>query len=66
MPRRIWRLARRVARMSTTQAENIVTGVDFVSVPTRDLGRAVGFYGETLGLRRSAHHPDRHFAEPGR
>jgi catechol 2,3-dioxygenase-like lactoylglutathione lyase family enzyme len=28
----------------------IVTGVDFVSVPTQDLERAVAFYGETLGL----------------
>jgi predicted enzyme related to lactoylglutathione lyase len=26
---------------------------DFVSVPTRDLGRAARFYGETLGLERS-------------
>lgn len=47
----------------STQAETIVTGVDFVSVPTRDLDRAVAFYGETLGLRRSVHRPERHFAE---
>jgi predicted enzyme related to lactoylglutathione lyase len=31
----------------------IVTGVDFVSVPTQDLDRAVAFYGETLGLECS-------------
>ena len=31
----------------------IVTGVDFVSVPTTDLDRAVAFYGETLGLKRN-------------
>ena len=49
--------------MSTTPTETIVTGVDFVTVPTRDLARAIDFYGETLGLRRSAHRPDRHFAE---
>ena len=49
--------------MSAPSAETIVTGVDFVSVPTRDLARAVDFYGETLGLRRSVHRPDRHFAE---
>ena len=49
--------------MSTTQAETIVTGVDFVSVPTRDLDRAVAFYGETLGLRRSMYQPERNFAE---
>jgi predicted enzyme related to lactoylglutathione lyase len=41
----------------------IVTGVDFVSVPTRDLDRAVEFYGTTLGLPRSAYRPDRNFAE---
>lgn len=48
--------------MSTAPAETIVTGVDFVSVPTRDLARAVSFYGETLGLHRSVHRPDRNFA----
>jgi predicted enzyme related to lactoylglutathione lyase len=30
-----------------------VERADFVSVPTRDLGRAAEFYGETLGLERS-------------
>src|SRR3712207_2663768 len=41
----------------------LVTGVDFVSIPTRDLERAVEFYGTTLGLRRSMYRPDRNFAE---
>jgi predicted enzyme related to lactoylglutathione lyase len=41
----------------------IVTGVDFVSVPTQDLDRAVAFYGETLELPRSAYRPDNGFAE---
>ena len=41
----------------------IVTGVDFVSVPTRDLERAAAFYGDTLGLERSVYRPDRNFAE---
>src|SRR4051794_22479102 len=41
----------------------IVTGVDFVSVPTQDLERAAAFYGETLGLPRSVYRPDRNFAE---
>lgn len=50
-------------RMSTAHAATVVTGVDFVSVPTRDLERAVAFYGETLGLRRSAYRPERNFAE---
>jgi len=49
--------------MSTTEAPTIVTGVDFVSVPTQDLARAVEFYGTTLGLRRSVHMPERNFAE---
>ena len=40
-----------------------VRGVDFVSVPTQDLERAVRFYGETLGLPRSVYRPDRNFAE---
>jgi len=40
-----------------------VTGVDFVSMPTRDLDRACAFYGETLGLPRSVYHPERNFAE---
>jgi predicted enzyme related to lactoylglutathione lyase len=47
--------------MST--APSVVTGVDFVSVATRDLDRSVAFYGETLGLACSAHRPDRNFAE---
>jgi predicted enzyme related to lactoylglutathione lyase len=49
--------------MSTAPAATLVTGVDFVSVPTRDLERAVAFYGETLGLRRSVYRPERNFAE---
>jgi predicted enzyme related to lactoylglutathione lyase len=38
--------------MSTSAS--IVTGVDFVSVPTRDLGAAMDFYGGVLGLPRSS------------
>jgi predicted enzyme related to lactoylglutathione lyase len=49
--------------MSTDQTAAIVTGVDFVSVPTQDLERAVAFYGETLGMRRSMYKPERNFAE---
>jgi predicted enzyme related to lactoylglutathione lyase len=41
----------------------LVTGVDFVSVPTRDLEAAVAFYGTTLGLPRSVYVPERHYAE---
>ena len=49
--------------MSATEAPTIVTGVDFVSVPTQDLERAVAFYGSTLGLPRSVYRPERNFAE---
>jgi catechol 2,3-dioxygenase-like lactoylglutathione lyase family enzyme len=33
---------------------SIVTGVDFVSIPTSDFDRALDFYGEVLGLERSS------------
>jgi predicted enzyme related to lactoylglutathione lyase len=49
--------------MSATETPAIVTGVDFVSIPTQDLARAVEFYGTTLGLHRSVHMPERNFAE---
>jgi catechol 2,3-dioxygenase-like lactoylglutathione lyase family enzyme len=32
---------------------DLVTGVDFITVPTRDFEKADEFYGEVLGLRRS-------------
>ncbi len=32
----------------------LVTGVDFVTLPTQDFDRAVEFYGTTLGLPNSA------------
>ena len=41
----------------------LVSGVDFVSVPTRNLEASVAFFGETLGLPRSVYMPDRGFAE---
>jgi len=41
----------------------MISGVDFVGIPTRDLETAVAFYGDTLGLERSAYRPDRHHAE---
>jgi predicted enzyme related to lactoylglutathione lyase len=47
----------------TTAASSVVTGVDFVSIPTQDLERAVAFYGETLGLPCSVHRPENNFAE---
>jgi predicted enzyme related to lactoylglutathione lyase len=41
----------------------MISAVDFVGIPTRDLERAVTFYGETLGLHRSVYMPERNFAE---
>jgi predicted enzyme related to lactoylglutathione lyase len=38
--------------MSTSTA--MITGVDFVSVPTRDITAAIDFYGNVLGLERSS------------
>ena len=49
--------------MSTSEASTVVTGVDFVSVPTQDLERAVAFYGGKLGLERSMYKPQHNFAE---
>ena len=49
--------------MTSTRENQIVTGADFVTVPTNDLEAAVAFYGETLGLTRSAYRPERNFAE---
>lgn len=44
-------------------SDQIVTGVDFVAVPTRDLEAAIHFYGTVLGLPRSVYIPERHYAE---
>ena len=47
--------------MATEQ--QMITGVDFVALPTHDLETAVDFYGGTLGLQRSVYRPEQHFAE---
>ena len=41
----------------------LVGGVDFVGMPTRDLEAAAAFYGETLGLHRSVWIPERNYSE---
>jgi uncharacterized protein YndB with AHSA1/START domain/predicted enzyme related to lactoylglutathione lyase len=43
----------RLAEHVATQRP-LVTGVDFVSIPTRDIDRAMEFYGHVLGLERSS------------
>jgi predicted enzyme related to lactoylglutathione lyase len=47
--------------MATTK--QLISGVDFVAVPSHDLPTSVKFYGETLGLRRSVYIEDRNYAE---
>ena len=47
--------------MSTDQ--QLVSGVDFVAVSTRDIAASAVFYGETLGLKRSVYIPERHYSE---
>jgi predicted enzyme related to lactoylglutathione lyase len=49
--------------MATETESALITGVDFVALPTHDLEAAVAFYGDVLRLRRSVYRPDRHFAE---
>jgi len=43
--------------MNTTEA--LVTGVDFLYVPTRDFEKAAEFYGTVLGLPQSKHYGQR-------
>lgn len=47
----------------TTQTKQIITGTDFVGVPTTNLARSVEFYGTKLGLHCSMHKPEKNFAE---
>ena len=48
---------------SEARTSELVRGVDFVGVPTRDIAAAAEFYGETLGLPRSVYLPERHYSE---
>jgi predicted enzyme related to lactoylglutathione lyase len=41
----------------------LVTGVDFVGMPTKDVEAAARFYGDTLGLERSVYNLERNYAE---
>jgi len=43
--------------------KQLISRVDFMAVPTHDLEAAVDFYGNTLGLQRSVHIPERNYAE---
>jgi catechol 2,3-dioxygenase-like lactoylglutathione lyase family enzyme len=46
-----------------TATSELVRGLDFVGMPTRDLAAASRFYRDTLGLPRSIYMEDRHFSE---
>jgi predicted enzyme related to lactoylglutathione lyase len=47
----------------STSTGQLITGVDFVALPTHDIEASVAFYSETLGLRRSVYMPERNYAE---
>lgn len=47
----------------STSTEQLISGVDFVALPTHDLAASAEFYGEKLGLRRSVYMPERQYAE---
>jgi predicted enzyme related to lactoylglutathione lyase len=51
------------ATNTASQPQQLITGVDFVAVSTKDLDTAVKFYGETLGLPMSVRLPERSYAE---
>jgi predicted enzyme related to lactoylglutathione lyase len=48
---------------ASASTEQLISGVDFVALPTHDVRASAEFYGETLGLRRSVYIPERNFAE---
>jgi predicted enzyme related to lactoylglutathione lyase len=48
---------------SPTSTEQLISGVDFVALPTHDVSASAEFYGEKLGLRRSVYIPERNYAE---
>jgi predicted enzyme related to lactoylglutathione lyase len=47
----------------STSTEQLISGVDFVALPTHDVDASAEFYGEKLGLRRSVYLPERNYAE---
>ena len=49
--------------MAEAGLPSLITGVDFIAIPTHDVRASADFYGETLGLRRSVFMPEQSFAE---
>jgi predicted enzyme related to lactoylglutathione lyase len=46
-----------------TDTRQMIGGVDFIALSTRDMEGASKFYGDTLGLRRSVYIPERNYSE---
>jgi catechol 2,3-dioxygenase-like lactoylglutathione lyase family enzyme len=46
-----------------TDTQQMIGGVDFIALSTRDMEGASEFYRDTLGLRRSVYIPDRGYSE---
>ena len=47
----------------STSTEQLISGVDFVALPTHDVRASGEFYGDILGLHRSVYMPERNFVE---
>lgn len=47
----------------STATQQLISGVDFVGIPTHDLETAVAFYRDTLGLHHSGTCHEGHYAE---
>jgi predicted enzyme related to lactoylglutathione lyase len=58
-----WHRLGAMSASTEQQHQPIVTGVDFVCVPTQDFERATEFYGTVLGLEQSARWGDMPAAE---
>ncbi|HTR89510.1 MAG TPA: VOC family protein [Solirubrobacteraceae bacterium] len=48
---------------ATDTSQQLITGVDFAAVSTKDLDRAIAFYRDALGLPMSVHLGERNYAE---
>lgn len=46
-----------------TDSQQLIERVDFVAISSKDLPKAVEFYGDTLGLERSVYLEERNYAE---
>ena len=49
--------------VAETDPQKLITGVDFIAIPTHDVSASADFYANALGLRRSVFKPEQSFAE---